>query len=267
MRLRRSSRLSTNTFKSLFSVIKKFILIILVLYLGSLFFRSLNIKNIICNFNEGICPVTVTDYLSQYRKSNYLLLNTKKITSDIKEIVPSEDIIYSLLFPGTLKVNISTKNKSYPVNVYLASALPILTIDLPKVSSSSSFGKPTSELNNFIASQSAQLYRLWSDGRFVSENSSGSSNINYIFISKPDDYILVSAYNGLKQLSRYINYEEAFFVGNRLILRQTDQPDIIISIPFDEKGLEVALQSISYLVTIKSDAKVIDLSFKNPIIR
>ena len=62
-------------------------------------------------------------------------------------------------------------------------------------------------------------------------------------------------------------YPKYILLTNRGFLSRPKEPDIIIGVPFDEGSLASALQSISYLATIKKDAKVIDLSFKNPIIR
>ena len=101
----------------------------------------------------------------------------------------------------------------------------------------------------------------------MSPVASAESKIKYLFTEKPTIQTVKSIYALVKLVEKYLNVDQIMILNQKIFLRQANQPDIIVNIPFDEDNLVQALQSYEYLTTIKKDTKVIDLRFKNPILR
>lgn len=93
------------------------------------------------------------------------------------------------------------------------------------------------------------------------------SEIKHLFQENPTDEMLVEFYKIITLGKKYLESPKIIIMGSRILLSQESQADIIINVPADFGQVESALQSIDYLYTIKGDAKVIDLSFKYPIIK
>jgi hypothetical protein len=84
---------------------------------------------------------------------------------------------------------------------------------------------------------------------------------------KPSKEYLSQLFKLMESLNRYVSVDKVFILGETVFLSRGGQPDIITSVPYDEDKLLEALQSIGFLTTMKKDPKVIDLRYKNPIIR
>jgi hypothetical protein len=169
---------------------------------------------------------------------------------------------------NTLNIGLGGTSPSVQADIYLVSKLPILSMDMAPSTTDSAMWwvKPTGELGDYIKTQEALGYNLWENGSMTSIATTGAG-ISFIFSEKPSSEIISSVYKMIKVILKYIDVSHIYIVDHRSFLSRPGQPDIIIGVPFDEGSLVPALQSIGYFVTIKKDAKVIDLSFKNPIIR
>ena len=55
----------------------------------------------------------------------------------------------------------------------------------------------------------------------------------------------------VKVILKYLDVSKIYVVNHRCFLSRPNEPDIIIGVPFDEGSLAPALQSLSYLATIK----------------
>jgi len=199
--------------------------------------------------------------------SNALLINQKDLLASIKKIYPVEKSQIGFKIFNTLQVELTGDKKSFNIDTFLVKDLPTITMDLSDGSTESGYWRlPTVDLDTYIATQEAYGFTLWEDG-ILSPAATTEGKINYIFSEKHDQEDMVEISNLLKLTDKYLNLDKIYIVNHRCFLRQSGQPDIIVYVPFDEGLLETALQSLSYLVTIKKDARVIDLSFKNPIIR
>jgi hypothetical protein len=199
--------------------------------------------------------------------SNSILINQKKLIAALKSLYPIETANIGFKMFNTLDVSIAGNRASYKIDMYLVNNLPLITLDTaPGSTGSSDWPRPTEEISIFIKSLDISTYDIWDNGT-MTPSSSESAIIKYVIDQKPDAQTVSDLYNLVRLSQKYLNPSEIFVLNNRVFLRQLDQPDIIVNIPFDEVSLIEAFQSINYLATIKKDAKVIDLRFKNPIIR
>lgn len=264
-KINRRARIGADQLKSRFRKIVPLLIIIpLVVLLNNLF----TVKKINCVLNDGVCPQEIHTVLNNIQGSNSLLINQKELLTFIKAIFPVDEMSLNYHALNTLNVNLKGTSPYISANVYLVSQLPVLSMDqAPSTTDSASWWvKPSGELEDFVLNKDSQGFNLWENGTMTSIATS-SANISFIFSEKPFPETITSIYKVISLANKYLDLSSIFIVNNRCFLSRSGQPDIIVSVPFDEGSLAPALQSISYLATIKKDAKVIDLSFKNPIIR
>lgn len=275
---RRSPRLSVNQskrftrrIKVIFDWIKRnapnaFPVFLFFLFLF-LVYNLFSVRHVKCSFNSGVCPAEIQTKLDTQIGSNSFLINQKKLSESIKALYPVEKITVGFKMFNTLDVSLVGNRKSYVVDMYLVQNVPPITLDTaPGSSGAADWPRPTQEISTFLSDLSGSSFNVWDNGSMTPVSTS-SSTIKYVINEKPDAQTVSWLYNLLKLSFKYLNPSEIYILNNRVFLRQPDQPDIIVNIPFDEVSLTEAFQSISYLATIKKDAKVIDLRFKNPIIR
>jgi len=225
------------------------------------------IKKIECSANGESCSEEIIQKLNLYKGSNMFFINQKQISASIKNIRPFEKITIGYRIFNTFKITLEGGNSPIIAMVYLVKDLPAISMDLASASSESgSWIRPSEEIGFFCELASASGFGLWESGR-MSPVATSESAIKYIISEKPSEEIIKSIYKLVKLIDKYLNVESIQIVGQRVFLRQTDQPDIIVSVPFDEGSVSEAMKSYAYLITIKKDAKVIDLRFINPIIR
>lgn len=275
---KRSRRLSANQsgrrfrqLRNLLSTVRGFLPGIFPIFLFFLFiFLTYNlfaIRKIDCSFNNNPCPPEVLEKLNRYLGSNVLLINQKSLSSSIKTSFPIEKMMVGFKIFNTLKIKIEGRLPALNVQVSLVSNLPELDLDKSTISTeSASFLKPTEEIEKFMQSVNFVSFDLWDTG-LMAPAASSESKIKYLFTDKPGTENLKSLYALIKLVDKYLDVSSIMILNQRVFLRQTDQPDIIVNIPFEEEVLVQALQTFTYLTTIKKDAKVIDLRFKNPILR
>lgn len=275
---RKSPRLSGNQSKRLTRRIKvvfdwikgsipsSFPIFLFLLFLF-LIYNLFSVKRISCAINSETCPPDVMERLNSEIGSNSLLINQKKLIQNIKTIYPVENAEIGFKMFNTLSVSLTGNKKSYSVDIYLMKDIPPLTMDsAPGSTISSDWPRPTQEISTFINSVDFSSFDIWDNGT-MTPIASTSSSVKYIISEKPEKEIISSLYDLIRLSFKYLNPQEIDVLNDRVFLRQVDQPDIIVSIPFNETSLTEAFQSIGYLATIKKDARVIDLRFKNPIIR
>jgi hypothetical protein len=236
----------------------------LLLYANSLFI----IHKVDCVADGDTCPGEVLNVLDKLVGSNSMFINQKEVEKNIRSIFPVKEVRIYFKKINTLQVKLQEAQSSVLAEVYLVNDLPVLSIDqAPSTTDSAAWWtKPSTELEEFLSSKSSLSFNIFSNGNMIS-TSTESSPIKYIFSQKPEAETISEIYQLLKLVSKYTDYSQIFIINKRFFLSQQGQPDIIILVPFNEEGITHALQSLSYLVTIKKDTKVIDLSFKNPIIR
>ena len=264
-RLNRRVRINLETLKiRLKRFLPILILIPVILFLNSLFI----IKKINCSFNNEVCPQEIQIVQNNLIGSNSLLINQKDLLTFFKAAYPIDKMSIGYQAFNTLNINLKGNDPYLQVDVYLVSSLPKLSMDqAPSTTDSAGWWvKPSGELESFVLTQKALGFNLWENGS-MSQIATTGANISFIFIEKPAPEILSSVYKMVRLVLKYLDVSDIYTLGRRSFLSRPNEPDIIIGVPFDEGSLVSALQSLSYLATIKKDAKVIDLSFKNPIIR
>lgn len=240
------------------------IIIVAVILVGKLF----TINQVNCSFNGGECPQEIQVVFNKIIGSNSLFVNQKELLTFVKAVYPVDKMSVSYRSINTLSVDLQGTSPNIFINAYLVSTLPVLSMDQAPSSTDSAgwWVKPTGELETFVVSQKPLGFNIWENGTMTSA-ATAEANINYIFSSKPSPETISSIFKAIKLILKYIDVSKIYVVNNRCFLSRPNEPDIIIGVPFDEGSLSQALQSITYLATIKKDAKVIDLSFKNPILR
>ena len=240
------------------------LLIIILLYLlNSLF----TIRRVDCSLDGKSCPEEIIQKLNRYRDSNVLLLNQKQISESLRNSLPLEKVGLGFKLFNTMQITLEGGHPPLSALVYLVRDLPVVSMDSATGSTlSADWPRPSVEINLFSRSASSSGFNLWDSGQ-MTPVATEQSNISYIIAEKPDTETIKSLYRLVKLVNKYLNIETIQIVGNRVFLSQADEPDIIVSVPFDELQVSEAIKSYTYLATIKKDAKVIDLRFKNPIIR
>lgn len=215
-----------------------------------------------------MCPKETQIVINQLVGTNSLFINQKELLVFIKAVYPVDKMTVGYQAFNTLNIKLKGSRPNIEVDVYLVSNLPSLSMDqAPSTTDSAGWWvKPTGELDKFISSQKALGFNLWENGAMTSIATTGA-NISFIFTEKPTPEIVSSVYKMVKIILKYIDVSNIYIVNRRSFLSRTGQPDIIVSIPTSEDSLIASLQSINYLATIKKDIKVIDFSFKNPILR
>ncbi|KKT84065.1 MAG: hypothetical protein UW80_C0002G0018 [Microgenomates group bacterium GW2011_GWC1_44_9] len=241
--------------------------VFILLFTIFLVYNLFVINKIECTLGSESCPQEIMEKLLKYRASNILLLNQKKLSSSIQSSYPVEKVNIGFKIFNTLKIKLEGGSASAHAQVSLVNSLPSLELDsILGSTESSSWKKPTEEISAFIQTVNFISFELWSNGQ-MTPTASNESKLKLLFTSKPEIEILKSLYSLTALIDKYLDIEEILILDRRVFLRQSNQPDIIINIPFDEDTLAQALQSYAYLTTIKKDTKVIDLRFKNPILR
>lgn len=219
-------------------------------------------------YNNESCPQEIQNVANNLYDSNSLFINQKELLVILKAIYPIDKMGIGYQAFNTLNISLTGASPYVHSDVFLVSKMPVLSMDTaPSTTDSAGWWvKPTRDLENYILTQNPLGFNLWENGSMTPTATVGA-NVNYIFSEKPTAETISSVYKMIKLVLKYLDVSKIYISGDRAFLSQPDQPDIIIGIPFNEGSLSSALQSTNYLVTIKKDAKVIDLSFRNPIIR
>ncbi len=259
-RLRRKIRSFVDQAPRIFPVFLLFLFLLLT-------YNLFTIKQIDCTSDRDPCSIEITEKFQKYLGTNVLFLNQKQVSQAVRSAHSVEKISFAFKMFNTLRVTLEGGNPPVLAQIYLVKDLPRVTLDsAPGSSESADWPRPTIEITAFTQTASSSSFSLWDNG-LMTPSSTGEGKINYIFSEKPDNKTIKAVYKLVKLVNKYLNTESIHIVGQRVFLSQLNEPDIIISVPFDERQLSESLQSFAYFTTLKKDAKVIDLRFKNPIIR
>ncbi|HSV95010.1 MAG TPA: hypothetical protein VLH94_03505 [Spirochaetia bacterium] len=264
-RFNRRARISLGAIKN---GVKKIIPILILAVIVFIFNNIFTIKKVNCIQNGHPCSQETQAVVNKLLGTNSLFVNQKELLGFIKAVYPADKIKIGYQALNTLSVNLEGASPFIQIDVYFVSKLPLLSMDQAPSSTDSAgwWIKPSKELESYISTNEALGFYLWGNGLITPIATTGA-NVSYIFSEKPTQEIISSVYKMINIVLKYLDVSKIYIINNRCFLSRPEQPDIIIGVPFDEGSLVPALQSISYLATIKKDAKVIDLSFKNPIIR
>ena len=264
---KRSSKLSKRSFPNLkvyFKFLKYFIFVPIFLFLVQAF----NIKTINCVNNGGSCDPELVAKINIYKNTSIFTFKQKELFESLNKTRPLESLDSHFKLFNTLQVNLNTKSGFLTVNLKLVSDYPQLSFNSNPVSSDSAifFVKPTSEIDSSIDKTSFNSFNLYENG-LLAPTASQSSNIYFLLKQKPADETMSELFKMIEIVNRYLNIEKTYILGDTIFLSRDEQPDIITSVPYDEDKLLEALQSLGFLNTMKKDPKIIDLRYKNPIIR
>lgn len=239
-----------------------------VVFVISLVFYLLRISSVECNLNNKPCPQEINQSLSYLSNTSLITLSRKKILKKVGDILPVKkvDIHFKLL--NKLSLDIETLPENLSVNLFLIPSYPDLTMSRSPESSTSSvlFKKPSEEIKELSSKNTTVSYSLWSDGS-LTPVATNDAKVNILITQKPEGAYLSQIYRLVQILSKYLEYEAIFAVNEDVFLSRKEQPDIITAASFEERSLLEALQSLGFLSTIKLDSKIIDLRYKNPVIR
>lgn len=230
--------------------------------------RVFKVSTINCSFNGTECPNEVTVSLNSLLGKNALSLNQKKIFESVNRIRQIEDLSLHFKIFNRLEVEIKSNASNLFVDIHLISNYPSLSLNSVPESSTSAvfFIKPSEELSNLANGLKTDTFSLWPDGSLTPVATS-ESKIILLMTKKPDSIVVKQIYEAVNLLSKYLSYDKIYIADYDIFLSRLDLPDIIMSVPYDERSILEALQSLGYLSTIKKDNKVIDLRYKNPVIR
>lgn len=229
--------------------------------------KFFTVKFISCSFNGKSCPQEIMFYLEKAKGRQLLFLNHREIEDSVRQLYPVEDVNITFTYPNKLSLSARGEDQGIGVKIFKPDAFPRLSIDNDTGSTESSqFNKPSLEIENFLADKPSTESGLLSSGKLTRNILSGNS-ISLVTTNNLSTKTLQSVFSLCTLVNKYLSDTTIYLLGDRLFLRRPSLPDIIIYVSADITQVENSLQSIDYLDTIKTDAKVIDLSFKHPIIK
>ena len=279
MLLKRSSRSSINTsrlkarkFKTTFQslgpflkIIPAILVLLLVIVVGK---QALTIHKIKCTVNDRVCPREIEGVLYHLADTNYFIVNKKELTWAIEQLFPVDSLELNFSYPNTLVVRLSGVQEAYPLQVYQVQELPNLSLDIFATSTESAeWRRPVSEIRQFGESLEGSPQKIWENGTLTPDISTGSGQVKLFYTKIPSEDHLTKMYRIITLALRYLENPQIYILNDRLFLSQENLPDIIVYADSTLSNVEMSLQSLDYLVTIKKDARVLNLSFKHPIIK
>jgi len=228
--------------------------------------RVLTIEKVDCSFNDHHCPQEISDIFARAQNKNFLTLNRKELTWAVEQLLPFESIKINFSFPNILIVGLKGTKDPLSLDIFQVSELPRLSMDTFSASTESGqWRRPVVEITDFLNGQTGTTQKIWENGSLTAASS--SSSIFFLYSALPDKDQLTALYHLLVLVNRYLENPGIYIVGDRLFLSVAGLPDIIINTHTPLDHVAASLQSIDYLATIKKDARVINLSFKNPVVK
>ncbi|KKU29509.1 MAG: hypothetical protein UX41_C0017G0005 [Candidatus Collierbacteria bacterium GW2011_GWE1_46_18] len=239
--------------------------LIIFLFFGA---KALTIQKINCRVNGRVCPREVEGILWHLSGDSYFKINRRELHWAIKQIFPLDELKYNFSYPNTLEVSITGVQEAYPIASYQVPQLPNLSLDMYGSSSESAqWSRPVPEIESFATDLEWISQKLWENGSLTTDVSSESGFIKHIFTSIPSENHISSMYKIIALSYRYLENPKIYILDDRIFLSQENLPDIIIYVDSPLTNVESSLQSLDYLVTIKKDIRVLNLSFKHPILK
>lgn len=257
-------RLFKKNYRKLFKLVAVSLLLLAILWLGQIF----QIKKIICTNNGNQCDQEFLLEINKLTSTNILFFQSKELQNRLEKIQPIKNLSTHFKPLNTIVVNIETESQHLIINYSLVTEYPSLSFNSQPVSSDSAnfFVKPSTEIQTFITGTPLTSFKLWPNGK-VAPVESLPSKIYYLFKQKSEAENLKEVFTLLDLVEKYTVIDNVYILGNTVFLSRASQPDIITSVSYNEASINEALQSLGFLTTMKKDPKVIDLRYKNPIIR
>jgi len=233
--------------------------------------RAFVVKQIKCRINNGVCSREIEGILWHLSDSNYFSIDRKELHWAISQMFPVEKLAYNFSYPNTLEVNIDGAQDAYSIQSFQTVLLPPLSLDLFGASTESAqWRRPIPEIENFVDElEGGTSQKMWENGILTSDTSTAtvSGQITHIFTSIPSSDQVRNMYKIISLSNRYLDKPKIYIMDDRIFLSAGDLPDIMINVDSPLENVEMSLQSMNFLVTIKKDARVFNLSFKHPIIK
>lgn len=263
-RVNRRLKLSINSFGWLLKIAAIFMGVLVIIFLLS---KAFTVRKVSCRLNEKLCPIQVNDALDHFVGKNFFSVKKSELKWSIDQTYPANKFDFRFSYPNTLAITISVTETSYPISSFQVQSLPSLTLDLyGNSTASASWHRPVPEIKRFLTDYTGMSQKLWQDGQLTSQ-ASGSASIDLIYTHLPSASELSRIFKFVSLAEKYLNAPQIYILQDRIFLSASDIPDIIIYTDADIKNVEISLQSLDYLATIKKDARVINLSFDHPIIK
>lgn len=226
------------------------------------------IKNIHCYCDGQVCEESECQAARKLVGKNYLSLNKNKVISTLNKNKKYQKITISTKALNTVVIDFHSATDFFIFNSAITSEQLKLSLDNPPISSDSAafFNKPSLDISEILKSYQLLSLKIFPSGMYET-TSTTSSQIFAITKEKKDISWYKSAHKLIKTVLSYANVSGVYFLDNTVYFAQVGQPDIIVSLDYDEEKLIKSLQSLGFLTTIKKDPKIIDLRYTNPIIR
>ncbi len=242
-------------------------LVVFIVFSIYIFNANLEIKNVNCFINQVVCDETTYNLFQSLKGKKIISLKQDELETQLKYLFPFDSLQTTFSYPNSLNVNIKRTLPAIPITLIKSEQFPELSFDRQASASESAFfRKPSDEIELFVKNLETSPNQLWSDGN-LSNQPGSTASATLVYQKLPHQKFLSKTYQQLTLLTKYIQDPKIFIMGERLFLRQSGQPDIIVYVEAESAIVETSLQSLDLLYKIKKDAKVINLSFKHPIIK
>ncbi len=256
------------SFKRRYTKLLSLFFVLLIATLSVFAYSFFKIKNVSCLSATGPCDEEVLLVLNRYRGTSAFVLSKQLLIQELSKIRPVKSLAVHYQLFGNLKIKLETEESFRSIRLVVVKEYPTLSFNKIPESTDTAvlFKKPSQEILDLENNFSYVDFKLWYGGE-ITPISSDSSKIIFFFKDKPNKEEFKSIYNLLEIVDKYITLDWVYILGKTVFLSRDNQPDIITSVQYNEDQLVEALQSLSFLTTMKKDPKTIDLRFKNPIIR
>ncbi len=222
--------------------------------------KFLVVRKVVCTMGGQSCPEAVQSLLDREKGNSFLRLNFKEIQRQVLATGLVDGIEFQTKLKGQLVAKVQPPALVYFVKTAVSAATPGLSF-----LTSSTSAAPSAELANFVATTEGKSFQLLSTGVL----SQADSDSNYFLIAKtiPGKDYLTKAFSWLYSLSLSSTKPDAlYFLSDMIILKEKDQPDLIMNFSDDPRETLLALQRLGEVVTIKKPT-VIDFRYNHPILK
>lgn len=209
---------------------------------------------------ELSCPEAILNILNRETGNSFLRLNTHEIENQALSTGLIDNLVINTQLPGKLIVLVTPPVLTFVVNSRFSDTPPGLSFLESSVSAS-----PVMELKEFTATTSGKTFRLLSTG--VLSQADEASYLYIIARSIPGRDYLIKAFGWLHSLSvSSMKPETIFFLGDMIILKEKDQPDLILNFSDNPTSTLLSLQRVNEIITMKKPT-VIDFRFSHLILK
>lgn len=228
----------------------------------------IKVKNVYCYCDGQVCEESVCNTAKNQIGKNLLALNKRGLERNLNSGGKYQNIVVEVKSLNTVTINFHSVTDFFVFNSTITTQKVPLSINNPPPSSDSAafFNKPSTEIAEWIKNFQLISIKIFPSGQHETV-STASSQIFAVTTDKKDNDWYKLAHQLIKKVLAYANVSGVYFIDNNVYFAQVGQPDIIVSMDYEEEKLTKSLQSMRFLTTIKKDPKIIDLRYTNPIIR